>query len=671
MNMDMASRIAEILAEHGVEQAPEDIAGLVAGLAAAPDGLDRQQKFKVLPTDLPRAVLDRLMILADEMAAAIEQDISDRSRSADRIADLRAWMAASEIDGFIVPRSDEHFGEWVPARTERLCWLTGFSGSAGMAIVLAERGAIFVDGRYTLQVRDQVDTDLLETLHITDEPATGWLRQALPAGARLGYDPWLHTKSGLRALEKACRDAGAHLVAVAENPVDAIWHDQPSIPLAPVQPHDMKYAGRTSADKRAELADALKQAGHSAAVLSQPDSIAWLLNIRGADVPRTPLPLGFAVLHDTGLVDLYMDDRKILDQTRTHLGNEVMIRPPAELGAGLAGLGSQGQKVLVDALTCVRWITDRLAEGGAEVVNGSDPCSLPRALKNDTEMAGTRDAHIRDGVAMVRFLRWLDENAPTGDVTESEAAAKLQAFRAEDVLIRDLSFDTISGSGPNGAIVHYRVSPETDRTLQPGELFLLDSGAQYLDGTTDITRTMPVGDPDDEMRERFTLVLKGHIALATARFPAGTTGTQLDTLARAPLWSAGLDYDHGTGHGVGSFLGVHEGPHRISKMPSRIALQPGMIISNEPGYYKTGAYGIRVENLILVRGADVQGDRETLEFETLTVAPIDRRLVVAEMLTSRERDWLNVYHARVQTTLLPLLSDPADRSWLEQATKTV
>lgn len=669
--MELATRVADILADTPHAGDAEHISGLIGGLAAAPDGLDREQKFKVLPGTIPLAAREKLVALADELSAVIERDITDRSHSAERIAALRKWMETSEIDGFIIPRNDEHFGEWVPARTERLCWLTGFGGSAGMAIVLAERAAIFVDGRYTLQVRDQVDTDLLETRHITDEPATDWLRDALPAGARLGFDPWLHTKSGLKSMERACRDAGGHLVAVAENPVDAIWADQPSAPLAPVQPHDGKYAGRSSTDKRTELAAKLTDDGHAAAVISQPDSIAWLLNIRGADVPRTPLPLGFAVLHQTGLVDLYMDDRKILDETRTHLGNEVSILSPTELAAGLAALGGAGQKVLVDDASSVAWITDRLAEGGAYVVAGSDPCSLPRALKNDTEMSGTRDAHIRDGVAMVRFLRWLDDNAPGGTVTESQAAAKLQAFRAEDALIRDLSFDTISGSGPNGAIVHYRVSRETDRTLQQGELFLLDSGAQYLDGTTDITRTMPVGTPTDEMRDRFTLVLKGHIALATARFPAGTTGTQLDTLARAPLWSAGLDYDHGTGHGVGSFLGVHEGPHRISKMPSKVALRPGMIISNEPGYYKTDGYGIRIENLILVRPADVAGERETLEFETLTVAPIDRRLVNVEMLRAPERDWLNAYHARVRETLTPLLADSADRDWLHQATEPV
>ncbi|PJK31071.1 aminopeptidase P family protein [Minwuia thermotolerans] len=584
-----------------------------------------------------------------------------------RIGRLRAELAAQQINGFIVPRNDEHFGEWVPASAERLAWLTGFTGSAGFAIVLDDRAAVFVDGRYTLQVRDQVDLDLFEPRHITEEPAGDWLREALKAGDRLGYDPWLHTEEGLKRLAKAADAAGAALVPVDRNPVDAIWTERPAAPMAPVVPHEDRFAGRPSAEKRAEIAAELAGKGVDAAVLTLPESFAWLLNIRGGDVPRTPLPLGFAILHADAAVDLYMAPEKLSDATIAHLGGEVRRHAPGDFLDGLDRLADR--TVLVDKATAVAAVTERLAAAGAKLVRGSDPTALPKARKNEAEIAGARAAHVRDGAAVTKFLAWLDAQAP-GTVDEMTAAEKLEGYRREDNLMRDLSFDTISGSGPNGAIVHYRVTEETNRTLGAGELFLVDSGAQYLDGTTDITRTVAIGEPSAEMRERFTRVLKGHIALATARFPKGTTGSQLDTLARLPLWQAGLDFDHGTGHGVGSYLSVHEGPQRISKLPNAVPLEPGMIVSNEPGYYRTGEYGIRIENLVTVVAVETPGgERETLGFETLTHAPIDRRLIDADLLTAAERDWLNAYHAGVRERLGALDADTAH--WLTEATRPI
>jgi Xaa-Pro aminopeptidase len=585
----------------------------------------------------------------------------------ERIDALRAELDRRGVDGFIVPRNDEHFGEWVPACAERLEWLTGFTGSAGMAVILKERASIYVDGRYTLQVLDQVDTEALETRHLSEEPVTAWLPDALPRDGRLGFDPWLHTEAGLRRLAASAARAGAELYALDSNPVDAIWNERPAPPMAPVLPHDIRFAGQSHDDKRALFAETLNSEGLDAAVLTLPESIAWLLNIRGSDVPRTPLPLGFAVLHADAEVDLYMAGSKIGSETRKHLGDSVRLHDPEGLLDGLASLS--GKRVLVDGASCVAAVTRTLKDSGSDVVFGEDPTSLPKARKNSVECAGTRAAHVRDGAAVTKFLAWVDAQAP-GSLNEMAASDRLEQFRREDNLLRDLSFDTISGSGPNGAIVHYRVTEDSDRTMQAGELFLVDSGGQYLDGTTDITRTIAIGTPSAEMKDRFTRVLKGHIALATARFPTGTTGSQLDTLARMPLWQAGVDFDHGTGHGVGSYLSVHEGPQRISKIPNSVALEPGMIVSNEPGYYKTGAYGIRIENLVLVVECDLpDGERPTLAFETLTQAPIDLRLIDLDLLTDEERAWLNAYHAGVRQKLTPIAGD-AD-AWLAEATRSI
>ncbi|MFT5181271.1 MAG: Xaa-Pro aminopeptidase [Alphaproteobacteria bacterium] len=594
---------------------------------------------------------------------------SDKDPAA-RLAALRAQLASANLDGFIVPHSDEHQNEFLPPRAERLAWLTGFSGSAGMAVVLADQAAVFVDGRYTLQVRNQVEADLYSFHHLTEQPVTGWLAENLSKGAQLGYDPWLHGVRGVDRLRQACDKAEAELVPVEDNPLDRVWTDQPPPPQTPVVPHELRFAGRSSAEKRTELAQKLADNDTGAVVLTQPDSIAWLLNVRGNDVSHTPLPLSFAILNADATVDWFVDPVKVSDAVIAHLGNGISRHAPDALGAALDRLGKAGARVQACPDTAASWVFDRLTEAGADIRRAADPVTLPKSIKNDTELDGARAAHRRDGAALTRFLAWLAAEAPGGAVTEIGAVEKLADIRGGGDLFRELSFDTISGAGPNGAIVHYRVTPETDRALGPGELYLVDSGAQYLDGTTDVTRTIAVGAPSPQMRDRFTRVLKGHIAIAVARFPAGTTGGQLDTLARQFLWQSGLDYDHGTGHGVGSYLGVHEGPHRISKAGTTQALRPGMIVSNEPGYYKEGAYGIRIENLVAVVPIDtIEGaEREILGFETLTLAPFDRACIEASLLSEAERAWLDAYQARVMTEIGPLV-DNATRDWLAAATQ--
>ena len=589
-----------------------------------------------------------------------------------RLAALRAELARRKLDGLIVPRGDEHLGEYVPARAERLRWLTGFSGSAGLAVILAGKAGLFVDGRYTLQVRGEADDKDYAFLHIPADTPAKWIEDNLGKGRVLGYDPWLLTRPQAERYREAARKAGGDLRATDGNPIDAVWTDQPPPPLAPAVPQATKRAGQSSAQKRRRLGAELARQGIDAAVLAQPDSIAWLLNLRGADVPYSPLALGFAVLGADASVGLFMDARKITPALARRLGPEVQVLAPGRLEGALGSLGKARKTVAVDPDATPDWIFERLLGAGAVVRKQPDPCLLPKAVKNAAELAGMRGAHIRDGAAMVRFLAWLDDRAGGGDLTEMAAAARIDALRAEGDLFKGLSFPTISGSGPNGAIVHYGVSPATDRALRPGELYLVDSGAQYLDGTTDVTRTVAIGKPSNEMKDRFSRVLKGHIAIADARFPEGTTGSQLDPLARRALWAAGLDYDHGTGHGVGSYLSVHEGPQRISKAPSKIALQPGMVLSNEPGYYKQGAYGIRIENLLaVIKIAPPDGaERRLLGFETLTHVPIDRRLVKKSLLSRSERTWLDAYHARVAARLRPAL-DRKTRKWLAQATAPI
>ena len=580
-----------------------------------------------------------------------------------RLDSLRAELAARGLSGFIVPRADEHQGEYVAPSAQRLTWLTGFTGSAGTAVVLAERAAVFVDGRYTLQVRQEVDTDRFEPVHLVDCPPSRWLAEALKAGDRLGFDPWLHTADQVETLTRAAERAGATLVPCETNPLDTVWHDRPAPPTAPVRPQPLEFAGRSSAEKRGDVAEALRADKLDAAVLTDPASIAWVLNIRGGDVAYTPLPLSFAILHADCRVELFIDPAKLSQPLDAEVAN------PAASPAALERLAAK--RVRVDPATAAFAIFDRLTKAGAKVERGADACALPKAIKNPVELDGMRAAHRRDGIAMVRFLAWLDGR---DGVDELQAADRLEHFRAEGEHFRGLSFPTIAGSGPHGAIVHYRSTAKSNRRLQPGELFLLDSGAQYLDGTTDVTRTIfigggAIGTPSAEMRSRFTLVLKGHIALARAVFPAGTTGSQLDVLARQFLWRAGLDYDHGTGHGVGAFLSVHEGPQRISKLGTgAVALQPGMVLSNEPGYYKADGYGIRIENLVVVapRPTPEGGERELMGFDTLTLVPLDRALIDTTLLDAEERAWINAYHARVMRELAPALAEP-ERAWLERS----
>jgi Xaa-Pro aminopeptidase len=596
-------------------------------------------------------------------------DRTERSAAADRVAALRAELRRRGLDGFVVPRADRHQNEYVPPSEERLEWLTGFSGSAGVAVVLADRAVLFVDGRYTLQAREQVDLAVFAIEHLIDRPPDAWLEANLAAGSKLGYDPWLHTVDAAEKLAKACAAAGATLVSADPNPVDAIWSDRPAPPLGPVVLHDVRFAGEEAAAKLQRVASEVATARADALVVSDPHAVAWAFNIRGADVAHTPLPLAFAVVPREGRPALYVDGRKLANAVRHSLEELADVREPAALTADLAALGAAGRTVRLDQATAADALARTVTGAGGKVSRGADPIALMKAVKNAVEIDGARAAHRRDGAAVARFLAWFDREAPRGSLTEIDTVAALESFRRDTGLLKDVSFPTIAGSGPNGAIVHYRVTRATNRRINAGELFLVDSGAQYEDGTTDITRTVAVGAPSAEMRERFTRVLKGHIALARALFPDGTTGAQLDTLARQYLWAAGLDFDHGTGHGVGSYLSVHEGPARISKLGTA-ALKRGMILSNEPGYYRTGAYGIRIENLVLVVAAPpVAGAEKELDaFEALTLAPIDGRLVAPALLAPEEVRWLDDYHARVAATLAPLV-DAQTRAWLTAATR--
>ena len=599
------------------------------------------------------------------------EDKAERAASGPRVAALRTELARRGLTGFIVPRSDRHQNEYVPASEQRLAWLTGFAGSAGVAIVLMQRALLFVDGRYTLQAREQVDTSLFAIEHLAETPPDRWIEENLAIGDRLGYDPWLHTVEGAERLSKACAAAGAALVAVEPDLIAAIWADRPAAPLGAVTLHDVRFAGEAAEDKLARIRAEVAKLRADALVVSDPHAVAWAFNIRGADVAHTPLPLAFAIVPQAGRPSLYVDGRKLSNDVRNRLEALADVREPSDFVDALGALGRQKQTVRLDQATAADALARLVTSHGGKVTRAPCPIALMKAVKNEVEIAGARAAHLRDGAAVTRFLAWFDREAPRGKLSEIEAVAALESFRRDTGLLKDISFPTIAGAGPDGAIVHYRVTTQSNRVVAPGELFLIDSGGQYEDGTTDVTRTIAVGEPTAEMRDRFTRVLKGHIAIARAIFPEGTTGAQLDSLARQFLWSQGLDFDHGTGHGVGSYLSVHEGPARISKLGTT-ALKAGMILSNEPGYYKTGAYGIRIENLVLVIGAAaVPGAEKPLyAFETLTLAPIDRRLIVAEMLTPDETAWLDGYHARVFEALSPLL-DADSCAWLTAATRPV
>ncbi|QQA41828.1 aminopeptidase P family protein [Pelagovum pacificum] len=579
-----------------------------------------------------------------------------------RLSALREVMKTAGVDAFIVPRADAHQGENVAPCDERLAWLTGFTGSAGFAAVLSDKAGLFVDGRYRLQVRAQADP-VFTPVDWPEMSLSGWLTDHLSRGAVVGFDPWLHTVDEVKTLRKALDAAQIELRAV-DNLVDRVWEDRPAPPDQPIVAHDESVAGETAASKRARLAEGLREDGHRAALLTLPDSIAWLLNIRGKDIDRTPVPLTFAILRDDGSVELFCGPGQA-DGVTDHLGPDVAVLPREGLQAALAELDGP---VLLDPRSAPQLLADALESSGVKIAEGDDPCRFPKARKNAAEIEGMRAAHLRDGAAMVRFLAWIDEEAPKGGLTEIAVVSALEGFRRDTNALRDVSFETIAGAGPNGAIVHYRVNEQTDRAVKPGELLLVDSGGQYEDGTTDITRTVIVGQPTEEHRTCFTRVLQGMIAVSRVRFPKGVGGQHLDALARYPLWTAGMDYDHGTGHGVGAYLGVHEGPQGISRRSS-VALEPGMIVSNEPGYYREGAFGIRIENLLVVREAAAMpggDDRAMHDFETLTFVPIDRRLIDVAMLSAAERDWINGYHADTLEHLTPRL-DGAALDWLRAA----
>jgi Xaa-Pro aminopeptidase len=662
--------VLQLLRQRGRPPDPAALESLMRGVVAAPEGLAGPEWVELFDPQADAELTTALTAWRAELSK-VDDGLEEAPAPAQRLADLRGELKGRGLDGFVVPRADEHQGEYVPRRSQRLAWLTGFKGSAGLAIVLADQAAIFIDGRYTLAVRAQVDTEAFVPHQIPEESPDAWIAANLPKGGKLGFDPWLQTVDGHERFARAAARAGGSFVPVEQNPIDAVWRDRPAPPLAPVLPHPVEFAGETSEQRRRRIADIVAARSADVALLTAPDSIAWLLNVRGGDVPRTPFALGFALLHTDGHVDLYMDRRKIPDRTVAWLGNAVTLAPPEELGAAFDMLGKTNKRVLIEGATAPYWAATRLQAAAVTIVRDVDPVALPKACKNPVELEGIRVAHRRDGAAVSRFLGWLASESKGGTLREIEVSDRLQALRQETGKLRDLSFDTISGAGPNGAIVHYHASKATERTLEPGSLYLVDSGGQYRDGTTDITRTVAIGTPSPEMKDRFTRVLKGHIALATARFPAGTTGSQLDALARYALWQVGLDYDHGTGHGVGAYLSVHEGPHRISKVANNVALQPGMIVSNEPGYYKTGAYGIRIENLVAVKEARIEGaDRRYFEFETLTLAPIDLNAIDLSLLTDAERAWLNAYHARVREVVAPQVDD-ATRSWLEHATRVI
>jgi Xaa-Pro aminopeptidase len=584
-----------------------------------------------------------------------------------RLSAFREELARRKLTGFVIPRADQQQNEYVAPSEERLAWLTGFTGSAGLAIVLSREAAVFVDGRYTLQAAKQVDAKAWNVESLIDPPPESWLTKHLTAGDRLGFDPWLHTTVVAERLAAACAKAGAELVAVDSNPLDAVWTERPAPPLGPVAVHGPQFSGEAESEKLGRIHLEIVRSGVEALVLSDSHAVAWTFNIRGADVSHTPLPLSYALVPKDGRPIVFIDHRKLSNSARDHLEQTADVAEPDALTSKLTELSQSGASIALDGATAADALSRLIVAAGGKPVRGNDPVSLLKAVKNATEIEGAKTAHRRDAVALARFLAWIDREAPSGALTEIDTVEALETFRRDTGALKDVSFPTIAGTGPNGAIVHYRVTRKTNRRISPGDLLLIDSGAQYEDGTTDVTRTIAIGTPTHEMRDRFTRVLRGHIAIACALFPDGTTGAQIDTLARQFLWQAGIDFEHGTGHGVGSYLSVHEGPARISKLGTT-PLRRGMILSNEPGYYKTDGFGIRIENLELVVAADIAGAEKPVNaFETLTLAPIDRNLVDLNMLSADELSWLNEYHAKVRHAVRPHL-DEATKAWLDAAT---
>jgi Xaa-Pro aminopeptidase len=601
----------------------------------------------------------------------IFDEVSSPAASGERVKALQRELKSRKLKGFLVPHSDEHQDEFLAPPAERLAWLTGFTGSAGVAIVLEKAAALFVDGRYILQARAQTDPTLFEVLQTPEAKPSSWVAETLTRGASLGYDPALHTIKEIERLTETLAKSGIKLVPVDGNPIDAIWQDRPKALSSQIVPHGVEYAGRSAYEKIRDVQAVLREENADAVLLTLLDSIAWLFNIRGGDLKHTPVALAYAIVPATGKPTLFIDSAKVGDNVKGELREIADIADPAALMDRLKALGEARARVRLDPDTAAIRFAQALKAEGAQFVPGQDPCILPKAIKNETEIKGARAAHLRDGVAMARFFAWLDEVAESGKVDEIDAAVKLEDCRRESGQLKDIAFDTISAVGPNGAIVHYRPTTTGKRALTTGSLYLIDSGAQYREGTTDVTRTIAIGAPSAEMRRHYGLVLKAHIAIATARFPKGTRGQDLDPFARRPLWEAGLDFDHGTGHGVGSYLSVHEGPQRLSRLGT-VELEPGMILSNEPGLYREGQYGIRLENLVLVTPPEriEGGTREMLGFETLTLVPFDRRLIDPKQLLPFELAWLNAYHARVRREIEPiLLSD--DRAWLRHATAPI
>lgn len=590
---------------------------------------------------------------------------SDPAQVAGRVAALRKALAAQGLDGFIIPRADEHQGEYVPAHMARLAWLTGFTGSAGNAIVLADKAALIVDGRYTLQSAAQTDPAVVTPVRMEETPLARWIERNLPAGGKLGYDPWLHTVDGVAQLEKAVATAGGSLVAVSANPIDALWTDRPAPPAAAVKAHPSAYAGEDTASKLERIRKALDEAKVDALVVSDPHALAWTFNVRGGDVEHTPLPLGYAIVPREGRPTVFLAPEKITNEAGDAIGAVGEIAPPAALESQLKKLGAAKAKVRLDSTTAASALATLIREAGGTPDAGADPTALMKARKNAAELEGARNAHLRDGAAMANYLSWLAREAPKGDLTEIDAVAALENERLKSGLLKDVSFTTIAGAGPNAALPHYRVTEASNRRIEPG-IFLVDSGGQYEDGTTDITRTIVIGEPSAEMRDRYTRVLKGHVAISRLVFVKGTSGAQLDAFARLPLWQGGFDFDHGTGHGVGSYLSVHEGPQRLSKLGTT-PLEPGMILSNEPGYYKEGHYGIRIENLIVVEERQIPGgDRTIYGFETITWSPYERALIDTGLLDAGEIAWIDSYHAKVWEKIGPLVEGEA-KAWLEKA----
>lgn len=676
--------LEERLGEAGVEMSLGQVKAMLAGVVSALAGRDMETWIELIApaadSGADDALRGQLVALKARIEAESDPGFPLGPAPAERLALLRAELGRRGLDGFLVPRGDVYQSEYAPVRADRMRWLSGFGGTAGLLVVLAERAAIFVDGRYTLQVRTQVIPELFAPHDLEDHPPATWIAAHLPAGGKLGYDPWLHTERQVEAYRVGAEQAGGALVAQSDNPLDAIWSSQPPVPIAPVIPHDLAYAGEPAAEKRLRLGAGLARNGVDAAVITAPDSVAWLLNIRGADIPRTPLPLSTVILHRDGTAELFIDPRKLTPVVRPHLDGEAELRTPDALAGVLEDLGGRGATVQVDPgiggavlereLGVASAVTDALRRGGAVIRQALDPCAVPKAWKNQVEIQGARNAHRRDGAAMTRFLAWLAREAPKGGVTELAAARRLNALRGEGELFVELSILTISGTGPNSAFPHYRPTEASNRTLRLGDFYVCDSGAQYLDGTTDVTRTVAIGTPSEIMKDRATRVLRAHIALATARFPQGTRGQHLDGIARRPLWEAGLDFGHGTGHGVGSHLNVHEGPQSISKAPLTAPFTPGVIMSNEPGYYEPGAYGVRHENLVLsIPCAELpDADPPFLAFETLTAAPFDLNLLEPALMTADEIRWLDSYHGWVRERIAPLV-DGETVSWLDAATR--